>query len=515
MGQLSPLDTIVLILYLGGLFAMGLYFSGKNRSTEEYFLGGRRFKGWVIGLSLVGTSISSITFLAYPGDAFKTAWLRFLPNLMLPVAVLITAKYFLPFLRRNNTTTAYEYLEFRFGPSIRVYGAVAFIVAQVVRVSLILYLVSLVLQEITGFDATLCILIAGLVVSAYTIIGGIDAVIWTDVIQTLVLLLGGIMCLLVIVNALPGGFVQILEVAGNDGKLAFSELRGNDLVPVAWSLSLQDKTISMMLIIGLISWLTEYSSNQNTVQRFCASRSELEARKAIYICALVSIPTWAFFMFLGTALYVFFQVFPAPEASEILLGEKKAEQILPFFIIHHLPPGLVGLVVAAALAAAMSSLDSSINAISTVSVSDIYRRHINKTSDDGHYLNVARIVASAAGLMMILGAVYLTNTQTKTLQDTATILTSLLAGGLLSIYCIGFFTNRGDARHVLFGTGGTMIFTAWTIASSRSLIPDAVSFPFDLYYTGLIGNIIMFTLAFGLSLLLDSNRDKTGLTIWS
>ena len=191
MGQLSALDAGVLIFYLGGLFAMGLYFSGKNSSTEEYFLGGRRFKGWVIGLSLVGTSISSITFLAYPGDAFKTAWLRFLPNLMLPVAVLITAKYFLPFLRRNNTTTAYEYLEFRFGPSIRVYGAVAFIVAQVVRVSLILYLVSLVLQEITGLDATLCILIAGMVVSAYTIIGGIDAVIWTDVIQTLVLLLGG------------------------------------------------------------------------------------------------------------------------------------------------------------------------------------------------------------------------------------------------------------------------------------------------------------------------------------
>ncbi len=515
MGQLSALDAGVLIFYLGGLFAMGLYFSGKNSSTEEYFLGGRRFKGWVIGLSLVGTSISSITFLAYPGDAFKTAWLRFLPNLMLPVAVLITAKYFLPFLRRNNTTTAYEYLEFRFGPSIRVYGAVAFIVAQVVRVSLILYLVSLVLQEITGLDATLCILIAGMVVSAYTIIGGIDAVIWTDVIQTLVLLLGGAMCLFVVVEALPGGFAQILEVASSDGKLAFSELRGNELVPVAWSLSLQDKTISMMLMIGLISWLTEYSSNQNTVQRFCASHSELEARKAIYICALVSIPTWAFFMFLGTALYVFFQVFPAPEATEILLGERKAEQILPFFIIHHLPSGIVGLVVAATLAAAMSSLDSSINAISTVSVSDIYRRHINRTADDGHYLNVAKIIASSAGLMMVLGAVYLTNTQTKTLQDTATILTSLLAGGLLSIYCIGFFTNRGDARHVLFGISGTMIFTAWTIASSRSLIPDAISFPFDLYYTGLLGNIIMFTLAFGLSLLLDSNRDKAGLTIWS
>ncbi|MCH8256877.1 MAG: hypothetical protein IIA75_03075, partial [Proteobacteria bacterium] len=152
MGQLSALDTAVLALYLGGLFAMGLYFSGKNNTTEEYFLGGRRFKGWVIGLSLVGTSISSITFLAYPGDAYKTAWLRFLPNLMLPVAVIIAVKYFLPFLRTDKTTTAYEFLEFRFGSSIRIYGAVAFITAQIVRISLILYLVSLVLQDITGLD---------------------------------------------------------------------------------------------------------------------------------------------------------------------------------------------------------------------------------------------------------------------------------------------------------------------------------------------------------------------------
>ena len=519
MGQLSTLDTAVLALYLGGLFAMGLYFSGKNNTTEEYFLGGRRFKGWVIGLSLVGTSISSITFLAYPGDAYKTAWLRFLPNLMLPVAVLIAVKYFLPFLRTDKTTTAYEYLEIRFGPSIRVYGAVAFIIAQIVRISLILYLVSLVLQEITGLDATMCILIGGIVVAAYTIVGGINAVIWTDVIQTIVLLLGGAVCLLVIVMALPGGFGQILDVASHDGKLAFAELRNGNLVPVGWELSLQSKTASMMLIIGLLSWLTEYSSNQNTVQRFCAARSAHEARKAMYICAAVSLPTWAFFMFLGTALYVFFQVFPATQASEILLGERKAEEILPFFIINHLPSGLVGLVVAAALAAAMSSLDSSINAISTVSISDLYRRHIHRESDDAHYLRVAKLIATVTGTVMILGAIYLTETETSTLQDTAMILTSLLAGGLLSIYGIGFFTERGDARHILFGISGTMIFTAWTIASSRSLISDALSFPFDLYYTGLIGNVIMFMLAFGLSLVLVSNKGshkgKAGLSIWS
>jgi solute:Na+ symporter, SSS family len=506
MGELSALDNIVLVLYLGGLFAMGLYFSGKNNSTEEYFLGGRRFRGWVIGLSLVGTSISSITFLAYPGDAYKTAWLRFLPNLMLPVAVFIAARYFLPFLRGEKTTTAYEYLEFRFGPSIRIYGAIAFIIAQVIRVSLILYLVSLMMQEITGLDATLCILIAGVVVAVYTIIGGIDAVIWTDVIQTIVLLLGGIACLLVIITALPGGLPQIFEVAAHDGKLAFAELRGGNLVPVSWELSLHSKTASMMLIIGLISWLTEYSSNQNTVQRFCAARSRQEAVKAMYICALVSLPTWAFFMFLGSALYVFFQIFPATQASEILEGSRKAEEILPFFIVSYLPSGIVGLVVAAVLAAAMSSLDSSINAISTVSISDIYRRHINRNSDDAHYLRGAKIIATLTGLMMILGAIYLTHTQTRTLQDTAMILTSLLAGGLLSVYCIGFFTEAGDARHILVGIAGTMLFTAWTILSARSLISDAIAFPFDLYYTGLLGNIIMFVLSFGLSLLLVSGK---------
>ena len=112
--MLGTLDIIVLVAYLAALFAMGFSFARKNTSTEEYFLGGRRFSGWVIGLSLVGTSISSVTFLAYPGDAFRTAWLRFLPNLMLPVAVVVAAYFFLPFFRRGNTTTAYEFLEERF-----------------------------------------------------------------------------------------------------------------------------------------------------------------------------------------------------------------------------------------------------------------------------------------------------------------------------------------------------------------------------------------------------------------
>ena len=204
--NLSIWDTIALAAYLGGIVVMGFYFSKKNTDTEEYFVGGRSFSGWVIGLSLVGTSISSITFLAYPGDAFKTAWLRYLPNLMLPLAVLIAAYGFLPFFRRQNTTTAYEFLEARFGPSVRIYGAATFIIAQLVRISIILYLLALMIHEISGLGSITCILIGGVFVATYTIIGGIDAVIWTDVIQTIVLAFGGLLCLWVIVDTLPGGF---------------------------------------------------------------------------------------------------------------------------------------------------------------------------------------------------------------------------------------------------------------------------------------------------------------------
>ena len=503
--NLAPLDIGVLIVYFLAMLAIGAWFSRTNDSTEQYFLGGRAFSGWVIGLSLVGTSISSITFLAYPGDAFKTNWLRFLPNLALPVAILIAAWWFLPRLRKPGSVTAYEFLEERYGPAIRGYGAVAFLIAQLARISMILYLVSLVIQTITGLDAHLSVVIAGVFVVAYTILGGIEAVVWTDVIQTLVLLTGGIFCLITIVSLVPGGLPEILSTAWAAQKLGVGEFAATGYRPADWSLALSHKTATMMLCIGLINWLTEYSSNQNTVQRFCASRSLREARKAMWICALVSIPTWAFFMFLGSALYVLFLHVPAELPASILRGQAKAEAILPYFITTYLPSGLVGLVIAAAIAAAMSSLDSSINAIATVSTHDIYRRFVSRNLTDRAYLRFARIVTASAGFVMILGALYLIDASTTTLQDTATVVTALLAGGLLTIYLIGFFSRRCQTTHIVIGILATMCYTGWTIASSNGL----ASYPFDLYYTGLIGNIVMFMAAWGSSYIIKPAKPTT------
>ena len=505
-----------MVIYFAGLAGLAFYFRKKNTNTEEYFVGGRSFSGLVIGISLIGTAVSSITFLAYPADAFKTTWVRFTPNIMLLVSVFIAAYVFLPFFMRGRVTSAYEYLESRFGPSIRTYGAATFIFGEIIRISIVLYLLALLVHEITGIDPLLAIIAAGLFVSAYTVIGGIDTVIWTDVIQVIVFVLGGVVCLAVIIHALPGGLSQILSVAVSDGKLTLAEMSNGETQPLNFSLSVHDKTVTMMLLLGFINWLKHYSANQTVVQRYVASQSEKEARRAMFIAAFLRVPIWAFFFFLGTALYVYFKVFPTEDAAEMLSGVQKAEQILPYFIINYLPPGFTGVVLSAALAAAMSSIDSSINSISTISVVDLYKRYVAKGKSDRHYLFSAYVFASVAGAIMILGAIVLLHAETRTIEHAAVTMASMFTGGMLGIYLFGFLTTVGDERSVGVGIGFAILFTMWTVLSSRGLLPESLRYPFDLYYTSIFVNFGVFVIGFlAAALLTKRERDISRLTIWN
>lgn len=522
MSNFTYLDYGVLILYFGAMAALGPLFAHKARTTEGYFLGDRSFPGWLVGFSMFATSISSITFVAYPGDAFKTAWYRMTPNLMLPVAVLIASVFFLPFFRRTKIVSAYEYLEGRFGPWTRLYAACAFIVGQAIRVSLILYLISVLLHEMFGIDFYLCILVGGIVTSFYTILGGIRAVLWTDFIQACVLWVGGVLSLLVIIYHLPGGLGQIFSVALADGKFAMADLNAEGVLePVRFSPSFTEKTVSLFLFVGLSNWLMEYSANQNVIQRYAASKSARQARVAMWVCCIFSVPTWALFMFLGTALYVFFQVMPTPEAQAILTGEggAKAEQILPHFVIRFLPPGLSGLVIAGVLAAAMSSLSSSINSVSAVSLVDVYKRHIATDKSDVHYVIVAKLIGVALGFIMVLGAALLYWADSPTLQDSATILGALTAGGLLGLYMLGFFTKVGDDASILAGIICTLSFTLWMTLSSLEWLPASLQAPIHTYYAGLIGHVLMFALGFVFGLMIKAmgkpERDLENLTVYT
>ncbi|MDZ4857923.1 MAG: sodium/solute symporter [Candidatus Hydrogenedentes bacterium] len=519
---MNAIDLAVIVLYFVSMAAIGWYFSRRANTTEQYFVGGRSYPGWLIGVSLFGAMISSITFVAYPADAYKTAYLRYVICITLPLAVYISVRWFVPFFRRGKITSVFEYLEGRFGPGTRVYGASVFILSQCIRLAMIQYLTALLMHKVTGWSPEVCILLGSAVTAYYTVAGGIEAVIWTDFVQSIVLTLGGLLILGVIVWKMPEGIGQIFSIAIEDDKLTLSEYNAQDgtLHPVPWGFSLSQKTVFMLLIVGLFQWLAEYSTNQESIQKYCASKTTADARRAMWVCCWMAAPTWLYFMFVGTGLYAFYKVFPDDAAVMMLNGTRKAEEILPHFVTTQLPAGLSGIVVAAVLAAAMSSMSSAMNSISAVTITDLYKRHWVRGRDDRHYVAAAKWVTLLSSVIMVLGAYWLLKSEQKTLQDVWTELQSIAAGGLLGLYMLGFFTTRGDGRAVALGIAFAVGFSLLISLNGLGMLPEAwsgwLNLYFEGYYTGLVGNVVMFTIGFlAASLLPRRARDLTNLTVWT
>lgn len=321
MARIGILDWLIIVGYFIGVASIGPIFARRNKSTESFFLGNRAFPSWLLGLAMFATSISSITVVAFPADAFKTAYLRLLPAFMLPVGIFIASKVFLPYFRRSRCTSAFEYLEGRFGPGVRMYAACAFLFGQIMRISTILYLVSLVFQQMTGATPYVCIVAGGLVIAIYTVAGGIQAIVWAQFIQAFVLWFGSGLCFYTVVRGIDGGIATIISTALADGKFIPGDPNPvTGQIEMAPWFSLQEKAIVMVMLMGLTNWLMEYSSNQNVIQKYVAAKNPKEATRSIWICCFCSVPTWTFFMFLGTSLYVYFKLNPDPQAQAIMTG---------------------------------------------------------------------------------------------------------------------------------------------------------------------------------------------------
>ena len=516
MSGARVIDLVVISLYFVAMTAMGWHFRRRNRTTEQYFVGGRAYPGWLLGISLFGAAISSITFVGYPADAFKTAYLRYLICLTLPLGVFVVAKWFLPVFRRRNITSVFEYLEYRFGPRTRLYGATVFVIAQAMRIAVIQYLMALLVQRLTGWDVTACVMIGGLATAYYTIVGGIDAVIWTDFVQSIILTTGGLLILAVIIIKLPGGLGQLLSVASTDGKFMLGDIDPTDgrLHPLPSGVSLSHKTVWMLTLVGVFQWLGEYTTNQEVVQKYCAAKSDREARRAVWISCWTCLPTWGYFMFVGTGLYVFYIIFPAPLVAEMLSGARKAEEILPHFVTTQLPAGLSGLVAAAVLAAAMSSMSSAMNSLAAVFVTDVFQRHLAPNRADQIYMRAAKLTTLASSIIMIVGALVLVRSETKTLLNFYTEFTSIIAGGLLGLFLLGLLTTRGDGRAVGLGIGFAAAFSALICFAGLGWLPrplvTAIEKNFDSYYTGLASNLVMFVVGFCLARILPQRPPATG-----
>ncbi|MCK5941662.1 MAG: sodium:solute symporter, partial [Planctomycetes bacterium] len=373
-------DATVLVLYLLGLVAIGVRLSRRRQGTDEFFLAGRRIPWWAAGVSIFATQLSAITFVATPALAYATDWLVLPGKLMIFAMAPIVVLLYLPFFRRLAITTAYEYLERRFSLGVRLFGSASFVAFQLLRMAIVIFLPSLALAAITGIDVYVCIAVMGVLATAYTVLGGMEAVIWTDVLQTVVLV-GGMLAAIVVVVVDVGGPGVVLETAARDGKLRL------------WSGSLSATELtSWSILLGTLALqLGPYTTDQSVVQRYLTTRDERGAARGIWLNGALAIPIGVLFMALGTCLYVFFR--HHPDALPLAMQN---DEVFPLFVSAQLPAGLSGLVIAGIFAASMSSLDSSMHSIATAATVDWYQRLAPTASERGA-LRLAKALTIALG----------------------------------------------------------------------------------------------------------------------
>ena len=427
-------NWIVMVSYMGVLIGIGIYFSRKNNSTEDYFLAGRRVVWWAAGLSIFSTMLSAITYLSIPAKAYATNWTWFIFNMTIPVMAPVIIYCFLPFYRRLGITSIYEYLEMRFSTGLRKLGSASFAIFQLARMGIVILLPALALSSVTGWDVIYCIITMGVLSTIYTVLGGIEAVIWTDVIQTIVLVGGALVAFFVIVGEVDGGFSAIIETASGQGKF--------EMVNTDFSFVSGIDTIWVIIIGGIFAQILSYGTDQAVVQRYLTTPTEKEAAKAIWTNSALSVPLSVLFFGVGTALFVYFQQQPSN-----LEPISKIDQIFPHFILHQMPAGLAGLVIAGVFAAAMSSLDSSMHSIATAFTTDF----LSKDRDSESLLKLAKRITLVLGVLGTVSAIYIASQDSKNLWDILMGYVGLILGTLGGLFTLAIFTNRTASVHAWTG----------------------------------------------------------------
>jgi solute:Na+ symporter, SSS family len=498
---IRPLDVVTVATYLAAMLGIGAYCSRRSSSAENYFVGRRNFPGWVVALSMLGTIVSSTTFLALPAAAYVLDWRQLTVNLVVPFVAVLAVIVFIPFFRRAGLTSAFEYLGDRFGQPARLYGTIGFIFLQLIRVAQVLFLVSLPLQFLTGAPIEWVIVGVGLFVALYAIAGGMETVVWAGVVQAIIMLVGGVLCLGFVVGQLPGGLSQVIEIGQAHRKFSLGSLEWDPNQRTFWT----------VMILGLVNWLNIYSGEQTVVQRYVSAKSLRDARKATLMFSGIAVPMWTMFFFIGTSLFVFFQVMPDPRVAQL-----QPDQVLPYFVLTHIPVGLAGLVVAAVIAAAMSSLDSGVNSISTVVVIDLLKPHLARGRSDQFYLKAARVIVGAAIALMTAGAFAFSRMKKESMNDVSLIVFSVLGGAITGLYMIGFFTRRVDGKSANIALGFAVAFNIYLGLGLIGWLPQAWKIGVHSYWVGAIVNVFFAVLAYVISLVRRVPPQKLeGLTVWT
>jgi solute:Na+ symporter, SSS family len=505
-GALHWLDYVVIILSLLVSLYIGVYFAKRQKDTKNYYAASGNIPAWAIGMSILATLISSITFLAYPGEGYSSNWIRLVQGLMVPVVLLFLVWFIVPLYRKVIGLSAYEYFEKRFGFFARIYGSLGFALMHFSKMGTVFFLLSLAIAKMLGFSTLSVIFIVGIAVIIVTVLGGIEAVIWLDVIQGFLLIGGGIVALLVLLFTPEGGPAAVWTTAMEAGRIGFG--------PYDWDFV--HLTFWVMAINGIFYAIQKYGTDQTIVQRYLTAKSDKEAIRASLIGVLLSVPVWALFMFIGTALFAYYQLMPVsiPEGT-------RPDAIFPLFIMNELPIGVTGLILAALIAAAISSLDSDLNCLSAIGVEDYYKR-FRPQSTDAQQLNIGRWLVVASGLGAILVATFYVYAGNKGVLSIIFTLYAIFSGGIAGLFLLGLFSRRANKQGLYFGIAACVLFTGWAVLTStpigdnNKIILDLGNFNYTQhkYMLGVYSHFVLFIVGYLASLFFPKPEIDDNLTIY-
>lgn len=436
------LDYSVLILYFIVMAAVGAFFAFRQKSSNGYALGGRTIKWWAAGISMFATSTSAISFMAIPALVFRTNLVWFTPMIFTVVVLILQAFVIFPLLGRLQMTSTFEYLERRFHPSLRFLASLQCIVFHAVgRMSVVLLLPALAISAVSGMSVSTSVLIMGLITTFYTSAGGIEAVIWTDVIQGALMLVGVLLMIFVPIAGLPGGW----------GEFVSTNQTFHHFDMAIWSFDCSKPVYWMFAVTILIQGISVVS-DQPTIQRVFSTPMK-DVRRLAATNTICCVGVAALITMAGLAMFAYFHAFPLQ-----LDPGMRNDQVMPLYVVQGVPRGLAGLIIAGLFAASLSTLAGSMNSVATLVGEDFYRR-INRKATDRSQLLVMKVTSVLVGCFGTGLAYIMAHMPIDSIFQVWNEICALLGGGFVGIYVLGMFTRRCSSIGAATGAIGSIICT--------------------------------------------------------
>lgn len=480
------IDFVIFLVFTLGVVVFGCSFFKKGSSADEFTSASHSIPGWVVGMSIFATYVSSISYIGYPGKAFASNWNAFAFSLSIPIASYFAAKYFVPFYRHGGSVSAYTFLEERFGAWARIYASACYLLTQIARMGSILYLLAVPMYILMGWNLHAVIILTSIGVIIYSMMGGLRAVIWADAIQGMILIGGALLCLMILMFSMPEGPMQSFE-------LAVHSPEGNKFSLGAFTSDLTESTFWVCLVYGIFINLQNYGIDQNYVQRYHAAKNDKEARFSALFGGYLIIPVSALFFLIGTTLYSYYAAGVSYLPDEIA---QKPDYVFPYFIVNSLPIGLRGLLIASIFAAGMSTVSTSVTSAATIVLTDYFKPFF-KGAVERNNLMVLRISSVVVG---VLGAVVaLAMLSVESIIDAWWTLSSIFSGGMLGLFLLGCVRKRISRVAAFIGCVVGVMVIAWISLADMWQLPGV---HLHSYLAIVLGTSTIFIVGFLLSLLL-------------